>query len=177
MRRLLCVVRGLVAAVSLLVCLPACALWVRSYFVGDGFVWKPSDAPTYYRAYAGLGVVRVGDGQYSFDREPYFDYSADLTPSEQTGFHPGTVLHRLSFDFHRGWDSQDMPSTNLIFPLWAVVFPTALPPVFWLRRFRRERTRRRRAAAGQCIRCGYDLRASPERCPECATLAVQTRIT
>lgn len=52
----------------------------------------------------------------------------------------------------------------LLVPHWAVALPLAVPPLVWAR----GRLRRRRwAKQGRCRHCGYDLRGSPERCPEC----------
>jgi len=50
--------------------------------------------------------------------------------------------------------------------LWTILLLAAfiLPRLLmWLR----EREINRRFLKGQCTNCGYDLRASPQRCPEC----------
>jgi len=63
-----------------------------------------------------------------------------------------------------------MASRLLRVPYWFIVTVTGITPIMrgpiWMLR-RRQRRRNRRIAKGLCATCGYDLRASPGRCPEC----------
>ncbi len=53
----------------------------------------------------------------------------------------------------------------LFIPHWWFLIVLGILPIQWLRR--------RRTSAGwpgRCVQCGYDLRATPDRCPECGAV-------
>jgi hypothetical protein len=61
---------------------------------------------------------------------------------------------------------------SLTIPLWLPAALTAILPISWITfTYRR---RRFRDHAGRCPSCGYDLRATPERCPECGSVRSST---
>jgi hypothetical protein len=91
---------------------------------------------------------------------------APLPPSQVLGFvvtHsdlPGNTNVRLPSPRQIVWKVQ--------IPHWAVVLLLGVVPAIWVYiRLRPMSVRARRLQEGRCIQCGYDLRASPERCPEC----------
>jgi hypothetical protein len=57
-------------------------------------------------------------------------------------------------------------------PHWLIVLAGLLLSRFFRRRASRARSAERREA-GLCPACGFDLRATPDRCPECGTLAAR----
>jgi hypothetical protein len=72
----------------------------------------------------------------------------------------GIAPNQPGWLFLSGWEVR-VPHTYLIAA--TAVLPLVVAPV-WLARLHR---RRRRAGSGLCVGCGYDVRASGERCPEC----------
>jgi hypothetical protein len=71
-------------------------------------------------------------------------------------------------------ENGDLSCRTLIFPIWAMCVPLML---FWCifggRRIAAATRKRRRIKFGLCTECGYDLRASVARCPECGALTTR----
>ena len=61
--------------------------------------------------------------------------------------------------------------TSVYISTWCSAPLLALLPFWSGWRLLRSRRRRKRVNLGLCSRCGYDLRATPGRCPECGTVA------
>ena len=62
----------------------------------------------------------------------------------------------------------------LAIPHWLMLLISAPIPAW---RFLQARRDRKRLRSGLCVRCGYDLRASPDRCPECGTPATSIAVS
>ena len=58
---------------------------------------------------------------------------------------------------------------TVIVPTWFAMMLFALLPILWLRADIIQAKQIKRLRSGACLHCGYDLRATPERCPECGT--------
>ena len=67
--------------------------------------------------------------------------------------------------------SRNVRVRGVTVPDWSVVAATAVLPCWRL--VRRARAVRPREP-GLCPACGYDVRATPERCPECGHVQVRT---
>ena len=84
----------------------------------------------------------------------------------------------LGFRFGHGSRRFDNATTVIVsfsvfaVPCWFMVAVLAVLPVMYYLRFWRQR---RRTVRGLCAACGYDLRGSPDRCPECGSVPAPAR--
>jgi hypothetical protein len=156
------------SAISLLLCLATAALWVRSYFRAD------------------ILIGRSNHGTLIFQSEELASFRGRILLWR--GYAPGPEQshdwnYSVSNPYELGGDGPfDCFNTNgivgILFPHWSLATLFALLPTWRLiSAILRTRRRAKRQRLGLCPTCGYDLRASPERCPECGAFATETQRT
>jgi hypothetical protein len=167
----------LVVTTSLLLCIAICLLWLRSCFLMDSVAFDPafksgSWAGANFVAVSSRGRVWLvrkwvgGPGRFDFAHLslPVDDTSMvticmlpiSLSPDQTMGMVPIRYAAAAA-----RWDTDAVEGSDP-----ALASLTALLPLFWFARAIRHRRRQR---SGLCRKCAYDLRGTPDRCPECGT--------
>jgi hypothetical protein len=183
-------VRYFFSLLSLALCAAAIALWVRSYWGTDYLQLSSpanSDGGIITHHTHGIAWTR-GDMRLSYAEHTYFAHTAQPT-SDGTGRstwtwgrlgagHMGcdplplnSMWNRLGFHTYQWGEASsfyDITEQGVALPAWlpVVIFGLLFCP--WV--IRRLRVRQR-VAKGLCRTCGYDLCATPRRCPECGAAA------
>jgi hypothetical protein len=169
-RRLL----NLVAVLSLGVCLAAGILWLRSYRRRDELSRYRTTG--YHEVVSSRGMVAVRVTSWPTplpENANELGWRHHSGPPEAPSVPPAvTVSERLGFrraTFRHPGNGYTLQIWTFPWPAVAAVglIPAAVAAAGSCRR----RVRRRRRQAGLCLACGYDLRASTGRCPECGAPA------
>jgi hypothetical protein len=178
-------------AASLLLCLATAAMWVRSYLCYDHVeFYCDSPSPTAYgrqlwdieSMHGGVELrktsVLAKDAGMSEELRSYTDTHRRLEYKHfglDEAKYFKTYLARPDephlFGCQAGSEVRDgkrrfLSRLYLDVPWWLLFVLTSLPWMFWISARQR---RRRRLGRHLCDECGYDLRATPDRCPECGT--------
>jgi hypothetical protein len=157
------------SAGSLLLCAAVCVLWVDSYRFHTS-VSNATETRTCSLVSAAGSVVfssldytEGGDG-LTWGRRPAYDLASLFPPDwfmEMNDF--GFAFTRKEVEFVNP-DGSKTVIWNVVLPHWLLACASGVMPlVYGVARMRRKW----RCYQGRCAACGYDLRASPERCPEC----------
>jgi hypothetical protein len=181
LRRLLTVL----SIVSLLLCVATLVLWVRSYWVSDALLevhYLPLDPslsmhdgvpPRATQRVRGINAIRGGLLVFQTYRAVGADMVGVISGRHwlrQASSTAPSTPSRFRFTFERK-RSQYGRYIRLQFPFWGIALACAILPASWLLSARRRWRRESRERNGQCVNCGYDLRATSDRCPECGKTA------
>jgi hypothetical protein len=178
MKRLRRIIFNGLTVLSVLLVLAAAGMWLRTLFAWDHVEVGRWDKPG--KIFCNLRVDWSGEFLHAnFTRSAAAragEYPAARTPIGFAGlrwtYDAYAPLNQgfwswLWWDHFTDWQANGKTECWTIqMRPWLFVFPPAILPTCWALRYLR---RRRIKRDGLCPTCGYDLRATPDRCPECGT--------
>lgn len=179
---------ALAAGVSAVLCAGVCMLWAGSYWRRDQWghdhylFWdNPADLAIDEPSLPNRqfhGVVSA-DGRVWVGMIEDIDHPANPHDARD-GWHRRAACLNLNYlgldnpSFGPAsdvWDHLSGRYIGFVVPYWSVAAATLLPAL----PLARSKLRRRRFRPGLCRACGYDLRATPGRCPECGPVPTGNR--
>jgi hypothetical protein len=165
---------------ALLLCAITIMFWGRSFHHGDGIQFTGTHLRSFrivsFPAEVDFTLRYMGDGDEAAPdpgicHESWDTQELDGEMAEYWGNEIGSQGH-LGFDsfYYRNRDGDGYGAPRafeiiLAVPSWALVLLSITLPTTWLFKAKK----RKRSKRGLCKSCGYDLRATPDRCPECGT--------
>lgn len=169
----------------LLLCTAEIVFWVRSYWTWDVISFEARRTSCVrFMAYRGAFQVGLNLGEGAFPwgfniwtcpipeidhpkihLERWFHlwaYWSDYGPPSQPWLI--RIGSRAEYDVHQSLSVKDV---SIEMPSWLTLTLTSIPLIIPIRNALR---RKKRTARGLCVACGYDLRTTLDRCPECGTV-------
>ena len=159
----------LASALSLVLFIATAALWVRSYIVSEHLTWGGSSKGGSLATGRGELLLRRTRVHPSVQERLAPGYGAKRPATDLLGPAPvGTRkdVGRFGFRLIMGAD-RGVRFDQLLVPIWTTTAAAMVLCVWATIAMRRRRRIEFRRRAIRCVRCGYDLRAGPDRCPEC----------
>ena len=158
-----------VCALSLFLAIATCVLWVRSYWVADAWGWARDKTTIQWGVARGrlrIDTTQLGEEGGTWPAEWTLTHSSYAAAIDPPTTRLPTTLWNLGFATEHRVQPRNFDSRLIIIPLWLpalILFTLA-----WrLHRHARMLLERERLRAHHCPTCNYDLRATPDRCPEC----------
>jgi hypothetical protein len=136
----------IISALSLMLLVGVCVLWARSFATDD--------------------AVGLDNEHFISSRRGSITLFAFAPDAYRQPARAGWTFAGFGWSELRG-DHREPVYTATVVPYWFCAVAASILPVFWLMQWRRRISANRND--GRCSNCGYDLRASPDRCPECGT--------
>jgi len=165
MRRLLRILVNAATVLSLLVCLATAVLWVRADQYTNRLTYNAGQT-LHQLCTNSTGVQYVHLATASRGRSRFAIYHW-AGWSEDFGIY--RQLEAVDTSLFLDQIAPPWGGYTFTIPYWLLFLVTAVAPGIWLTK----RLRRKRTLPGLCPKCQYDLRATPDRCPECGTVVAK----
>jgi hypothetical protein len=188
---------NVITACSILLIPLLIAVWIRSYHVADRFRMVSFRNYGWYfirkesileAGLGGIGFYCDWDASPGSAPSPPDVWDQEIINHPYEGWQDPRYPYRMDPHGYGGGDPwrRRMPIAGFYFqdveggggwmrqvtvPVWSMIVVCWLSPAAWVARWFWQTKARRE---GYCRVCGYDLRATPDRCPECGTITTKT---